>query len=277
MKARLLSSALYLVASGLGVLAFIYPFFGRASGPSSSSGEQTRTPLTFTLLLVLCLLVLLYEVQRETTNTRLIALLGVLVAINAVLRFVEVAIPGPGGFSPVFFLILLTGYTYGGRFGFLMGALTMFVSALVTGGVGPWLPSQMFTAGWAGMSAPLVRFPVRSLRAEGKIGEVVLLAVFGAFWGLFYGFIINLWTWPFIAGPAESSWTPGSSVWNGLQSYGVYYLLTSLVWDLARAFGNAVFLLLFGQAALRVLRRFGKRFKFVYQLAPATISPEKAA
>jgi energy-coupling factor transport system substrate-specific component len=34
--------------------------------------------------------------------------LGVLVALNAVLRFIEVAIPGPGGFTPIFFLILTT-------------------------------------------------------------------------------------------------------------------------------------------------------------------------
>ena len=26
--------------------------------------------------------------------------------------------------------------------------MTMFVSALITGGVGPWLPGQMITAGW---------------------------------------------------------------------------------------------------------------------------------
>ena len=266
MKARLLSAVLYLAASGLGALTFLYPFFS----PTGLDGiEQARTSLTFTLLLVVCLLVLLYEVQRQAANTRLIALLGVLVAINAVLRFVEVAIPGPGGFSPIFFLILLTGYAYGGRFGFLMGALTMFVSALVTGGIGPWLPSQMFTAGWAGMSAPILKPLVRSLRAEGTGLEIVLLAVFGALWGLLYGFIINLWTWPLIAGAQNSSWSPGSPFWGALQSYGLYYLFTSLIWDLARGFGNAVFLLFFGQAALRVLRRFGKRFSFVYRPAGA--------
>jgi hypothetical protein len=38
--------------------------------------------------------------------------------------------------------------------------------------------------------------------------------------------------------------------------------VTSLWWDLARAAGNALLLLLFGGAILRVLRRFRNRFRF---------------
>ena len=56
-----------------------------------------------TLLLGLCLLVLLVEAQGRAADPRLVALLGVLVAINSALRFLETAIPGPGGFSPIFF------------------------------------------------------------------------------------------------------------------------------------------------------------------------------
>jgi energy-coupling factor transport system substrate-specific component len=59
----------------------------------------------------------------------------------------------PGGFSPIFAPIIIAGYVFGGRFGFLMGTFTLLASALVTGAVGPWLPYQMFTAGWAGLSA----------------------------------------------------------------------------------------------------------------------------
>ena len=48
---------------------------------------------------------------------------------------------------------------------FLLGVLTLLVSAILTGGVGPWLPYQMFTAGWVGLSAPLCRPVARALGA----------------------------------------------------------------------------------------------------------------
>jgi len=227
-------------------------------------------PLLLTVLLGLCLVVLLYEAQGQAINTKLIALMGVLVAINAALRFIEVAIPGPGGFSPIFFLIILTGYIYGGKFGFLMGSLTIFVSALVTGGVGPWLPSQMFAAGWAGMSASLCRPLVCGLRLESKRGEVVILAIFGALWGFLYGFIMNLWSWPFIAGPADQYWAPGTGFAETLNRYLAYYVVTSLGWDILRAAGNALLILGFGSPTLRALRRFQRRFDFETHPADST-------
>ena len=49
--------------------------------------------------------------------------------------------------------LILGGYVFGARFGFLFGAFALLVSALITGGVGPWLPYQMFAAGWMGLSA----------------------------------------------------------------------------------------------------------------------------
>ena len=87
--------------------------------------------------------------------------------MNSTLRFAEAAIPGPGGFSPIFLLIVLGGYVYGARFGFLLGALTILVSGMLTGGVGPWMPYQMFVAGWTGMAAPLCRPMVRVVGGKG--------------------------------------------------------------------------------------------------------------
>ncbi|MBN1145968.1 MAG: ECF transporter S component [Anaerolineales bacterium] len=271
MISRLLSYATYLAATGLGIAAFLYPFFS-ADLLQSAPGSRTwagETPLVFTSLLALCLLVLLFEMQGQSVDAKLVALLGVLVAINAALRFIEVTIPGPGGFSPVFFMIILTGYVFGGRFGFLLGALTLFVSALLTGGFGPWLPGQMFAAGWVGMSASLCHAIVRALRAEGGLLELLALMIFGAAWGLLYGAIINLWSWPFIAGPSVQAWDSGTAFREALQSYGVYYLVTSLAWDLGRSLGNVFLIAALGAPTLRALRRFKQRFGFHYQgLAP---------
>ncbi len=264
---RWLSIAIYAASIGLGVLTFIYPFIlpGAVGIQSTSTAHASETPLLYVLLLTLCLCVLLYEVQGEAEKSRQVALLGVLVAINSVLRFIDIAIPGPGGFSPIFFLIILTGVVFGGRFGFLMGALTLFVSALITGGVGPWLPGQMFTAGWVGMSAALCRPLIDGLHLTGKKAEIWLLMGVGALWGLAFGAIMNLWAWPFVAGPADQYWTPGISLLDILNRDGVYYLVTSLAWDLTRSAGNVLLMGVFGAPTLKALRRFEQRLVFRHE------------
>jgi energy-coupling factor transport system substrate-specific component len=273
MKSRLFNFAIYLAATLSGILVLLYPFFLPAGISQQGFGSiwAGQTPLMMTFLLGLCLLVLLFEAQGPMVNTKLIALLGILVAINSALRFLETAIPGPGGFTPIFFLIILVGYTFGGRVGFLMGALTLFVSALVTGGVGPWLPAQMFTAGWVGMSAPVLHPLTSALRTgprrpspPGMTAELFLLVGFGLLWGFLYGAIMNLWQWPFIAGPQSQSFTAGLGLSATLQHYLAFYLVTSLVWDAAAALGNVILLLAFGIPTLRALRRFKQRFEFTY-------------
>lgn len=273
MTNRWLNAFIYLTCGLVGIVALLYPFFSTQDNLSIQAGQQRSAdmPLMLTVLMSLALLVLIYEVQSQAANPRLIALLGVLVAINASLRFLDIAIPVPGGFSPIFFLILLTGYVYGARLGFLMGVMTLVVSAILTGGVGPWLPAQMFTAGWVGMSAAVLRSLNRSLHLIGKPGEIWALAEFGAIWGLLFGAIMNLWTWPFIAGPPDQYWTVGIGLADTLRRYASYYLVTSFVWDMARAVGNFLMIIVFGAPALRALYRFKRRFTFRYLPSPAPI------
>jgi len=224
--------------------------------------------MVLALLVGLCFVAMLLEVQSDDVNTKFVALLGVLVALNAVLRFAEIAIPGPAGFSPIFFLIILTGYVYGARFGFLMGALTLLVSALITGGVGPWLPYQMLASGWVGLSVVGCRWLVRRLHAETHRFEIVALAVWGAGWGLLYGVIMNLASWPFISGLQVQVLGAERPFIESLRRYATFYVATSLVWDLGRVVGNAAMILAFGAPTLRTLRRFQRRFTFVYRPKP---------
>lgn len=258
--------SVYGLSLAIGVVALLYPFLVTAVQPTAAGTARAgESPLLLFVLMGLCFAALLVEVQGQAVSAKQIALLGVLVAINAVLRFIEVGIPGPGGFSPIFVLIVLTGYVYGGRFGFLLGALTMLVSGLITGGVGPWLPGQMFTAGWVGLSAPLLRPLVRALGgAEGSRRELVVVALFGAAWGFLYGLIINLWFWPFMAGPAGQYYQAGLGLADVARRYAAFYLATSLLWDSMAMLGNGLLLLAFGQPALRALRRFQQRFDFEY-------------
>ncbi len=266
---RLSSIAIYSATFILGVLSLLYPFISSAIVQNTPTGQAGfgHTPLMLTVLLSLSLVVLIYEVQGQV-NTKVIALLGVLIAINASLRFIEVGIPGPGGFSPIFLLIILAGYLYGGRFGFLLGALTMLVSALVTGGVGPWLPSQMFAAGWVGMSAPILRPFVQrtssysnSKNQSSRI-ELLALILFGFFWGFLYGVIMNLWSWPYFVDPVGQYGSQGISTIELISRYTSYYLLSSFFWDLSRAFGTALLLFAFGIPILSVLRRFLHKLTF---------------
>ncbi len=262
MKEKLLTGLIYLLTTGLGIFAYIYPLLEGAQG-GSHTNRQNQLPFMMAMILALCSIVLIYEIQQYRLNTKLIALLGILIAINSTLRFIDLALPVLGGFSPVFFLILITGYVFGGRMGFLMGALTMLVSGLITGGVGPWLPNQMLTAGWVGLSAALARRLVLLTHQENKAGEWIILLVFGFLWGFLYGAITNLWFWPFLSGPSNQHFTEGLPFLVSIRNYGVFYLATSLIWDTTRAIGNILLIGFFGKATLKVLRRFQKRFYFV--------------
>jgi energy-coupling factor transport system substrate-specific component len=260
---RLFSLLIDFLVFSLGIMSLLAPFiFTQARSP----GMQTAAfPIMVSLILGLCVLIMLFEAQSSLFDSKLIAFLAVLIAINAALRFLENAIPGPGGFSPIFFLIILTGYFFGSRMGFIMGAMTLLVSGLITGGIGPWLPGQMITAGWVGQSAILINLLVEKLGWKGLPIEIGLLAAFGAFWGVLFGMIMNLWFWPFLgAGPGQSFSQAVSTIEN-LQRYAAYYLATSLVWDISRAIGNVMIISMMAKPVLKIFERFKVRFAFENQ------------
>jgi energy-coupling factor transport system substrate-specific component len=256
-------SPLVLVMSAVGLLSFLYPFFlpvlaGAQSRPQRSGIE---TPLLFTALGGLCLLVIVLELQGSTGRidhgaSKMVALLGVLVAVDATLRLIPTLL----GASPIFFLIILAGFSFGANFGFLMGALTLLVSALITGGLGPWLPYQMLGAGWIGMTAGWLPHS----ESPGSRRELATLAVFGGAWGLLYGAILNLSEWPFAAPGLRESvglyWVAGMSLSETISTYARFYLATSLVYDSFRAVANIVLVLALARPVLRLFERYRTRF-----------------
>ena len=48
------------------------------------------------------------------------------------------------------------GRVFGPGFGFALGCTSLFASAIITGGVGPWMPYQMFGCAWIGLFAGLL-------------------------------------------------------------------------------------------------------------------------
>jgi energy-coupling factor transport system substrate-specific component len=163
---------------------------------------------------------------------------------------------GAGGVEPVFFLFVLAGRALGPGFGFVLGQLTLLASALVTGGVGPWLPFQMIAAGWVALGAGLLP------KLRGR-GEVVMLAAYGAVAGLAYGVLINLWFWPF-ATYVESSlaFDATDPVAENVVRYAAFLAATSLVWDAVRAVLTASLCLVAARPVLAALRRAARRANF---------------
>lgn len=251
-----------LVASLVGVVGFVYPFllpFGdRVGGDAAAHADDA--PLLFAAVTGLSLLAMLTALndddQAGIARSKTIALLGALVALDATLRLV----PSVLGASPIYLLIILVGAVFGSTFGFQMGALTLLLSAFITGGVGPWLPYQMLAAGWVGLTAGWLP------RTGGPRRRLALIALFGAGWGLLFGALMNLWFWPFSAPGAGDQtdlyWAPGLSFAETVARYTHFYLTTSLAFDLFRAVGNAALVLVLGGPALRVLERYRARFSW---------------
>ncbi len=247
-----MSRPLFLLTNLVGLLGFLLPFWPGAGGRA--------TPLLFLFLVSLAALLLVAELSAHLLDARSIALMGILAAVNALLRLLDNSfIVLPGGFSPIFLLIIVCGYLFGGTFGFLFGLLSLLVSALVTGGIGPWLPYQMIAAGWMGGLAARLPHP------QGGKAQVAVLALYGLGWGFLYGFLLDLYAWPFITGPAA----PTEAL--TLRRYLLYYATTSLWWDAARAVGNAALTLLLGKPLLRLLDRFRRRGTIVRE--PLDVAP----
>jgi energy-coupling factor transport system substrate-specific component len=246
-----INGAVLALATLVGALAFAYPFLAPAeSGGAATTAHALDAPLVTLLLTLFCVVIVVANLTSRQMSARTVAVLGVLTAVNAILR----ALPGPGGFSAIFFLLGLCGYVYGSTFGFLMGVLSLFVSAMIGGGVGPWLPYQMFAAGWMGLTSGWL--PDLRHRRRTELG---MLTAWTVVWGFVFGAIMNLWFWPYIssaqATPSQT-WEVGLHLGEALRRYGLFYLATSAWWDAWRGVGNAALVLFLGASLLKVLRRF---------------------
>ena len=241
------------LASFVGAVAFLWPFVVAPRGFDTTA----QAPLMFGLLLVLVLAVVFAEIAEGGIDAKAIAMLGVLSAVNAALRPLSA---GTAGVETVFFTLVLAGYVFGAGFGFTLGCTSLFASALITGGVGPWLPYQMFGCAWVGLLAGLL--PRLLSRLPGKL-ELLALACYGALAGYLYGFLLNLSFWPFAVDPGSSiSYLPGAPFTVQWHRYFAFDAATSLGWDTGRAVTDFVAILLIGPAALATFRRAARRAAF---------------
>ncbi|MBY8887319.1 ECF transporter S component [Streptomyces sp. PTM05] len=245
------SVAALALITAIGVVAFGWPLL---ASPGSGLAHSADAPWLFAALLPLLLAVVVAAISDSGLDAKAIAMLGVLAAAGAALRPLGA---GTAGIEPMFFLMVLAGRVLGPGFGFVLGALSMFASALLTGGVGPWMPFQMLSMGWVSMGAGLL-----PERPRGR-PELALLAVYGAISALLYGTVMNLQGWPYIAGMVSGvSYVPGAPLASNLTRFVAYDLTTSLGWDIPRAALTATLTLLLGKPLLKALRRATRRAAF---------------
>jgi energy-coupling factor transport system substrate-specific component len=258
MVGRLMRGLPVVLTSLVGLVAFLWPFWSpMTQGQADVASHAQDAPLVTALVVGLCVIVALAD-RTQMLNSKSVALLGVLCAINAALRLVSNFFPMPGGFSLVFVLIILVGYVFGARMGFLMGTFSLLASALITGGVGPWLPFQMIASAWVGMTAGWIgKFRISNIKVQ-----MAVVATFGLVWGMVFGAVMNLYFWPFVAGGADQYYQPGLGVGEILKRYTAFYVVTSLWYDAARAVGNAVLIAALGPALVKTLQRFKRRLNF---------------
>ena len=147
-----------------GLVLFSWPFLGT---------ELSAGTPAWALMLACVAGLFLVEAGTRQLDSRAIALLAAIAALDSALRLAVIV--GIGGFNPIFFLVLCSGFVFGTSFGFMAGALSILVSALIGGGIGPWVPYQVFALGWVGVAAGLAgrwRSPTPGLRDVLLLGHL---------------------------------------------------------------------------------------------------------
>lgn len=240
------------IASAIGIVSFIWPLV--AAPGSAAVAHATDAPLLFALIVPVLLIVVLAQMSDGGMDAKAIAMLGVLSAVIAALRPLG---GGTAGLEPIWVVLILGARALGPGFGFALGAISLFASALLTGGVGPWLPFQMLAAAWVGLGAGLL--PARWTGRR----ELAALSIYAAVACIAYGFLMNLWFWPFLDSlPEQLAFTAGATMPENLLAWVRFSLVTSLGYDIPRALLTVVLIWVAGRPILLALRRMARKAAF---------------
>jgi len=245
---RLLSRITISSTAVASLVIFTWPLLISAEGASQAALAQG----IFIALMPALLALIVIEFASGQIEAKQLAVLGVLIALNAVIRILGA---GTAGIETAFFIIILGGFVFGAGFGFILGAGSLLVSALLVGGIGPWLPFQMMAAGLIGIGAGLLPKFTRKWMLRLTL---IVYAVLAAF---VYGGLMTMWSWPFLAGNAGPlAYVAGAPLVENLVRFLQYEIVTGgLLWDLGRAITTSVLLLLTAPALLATLNRVATR------------------
>lgn len=120
--------------------------------------------------------------DRKDITSRYAVLVAVMTALSVAGRFVFAPVPA---FKPVTAVVIISGMYLTAGGGFLTGALTALISNMYFGH-GAWTPFQMIAWGMIGMTAGILSKQLRNKK--------IVLFIYGAFAGVFYSFVMDIWT-----------------------------------------------------------------------------------
>ncbi|WP_373231045.1 ECF transporter S component [Cohnella sp.] len=197
------------------------------------------------VLVLLSMIPFLLRFERRERKARELMLIAVMAAVATVSR-IPFATLLPG-FTPVTFVVIVSGVVFGAEAGWMVGAATALVSNFFLG-QGAWTPWQMFAWGMVGYTAGL--FAHKSVWRQKRLP----LALFGAAWGFLYGWIMNLTL-------ALDQWVQTRS-WEAV--LGKY--LTGLPFEFIHALANVFFILVFSNSWIALLERYRRKYGMLERL-----------
>lgn len=157
------------------ILAVILPILFAVG--VSVVGEKKQ--LAISLGIAVCAVILfLTGFERRRIGSRRAVVTAAMTAMCVIGRFIPV-------FKPMTALIVISAVYLGAEAGFTVGALCAFVSDFYFG-QGPWTPFQMLGFGLIGLFAGYLSPLLKKSR--------VFLLTYGALAGVFYSFLMDIWT-----------------------------------------------------------------------------------
>ncbi|MDD2585878.1 MAG: ECF transporter S component [Syntrophomonadaceae bacterium] len=187
------------------------------------------------IILGLAMLAFFWSFEKSEAVSKEVVLIATMASLAAISRVPFVVIMG---LQPTTFIVMITGYVFGTRTGFMVGAVAALVSNFFLG-QGPWTPWQMFCWGMCGVAAGL-------LAGRDKEFQLIKFTVLGGICGYLFGWTMNIWHWVGFIYPLT------------LKTFLATYI-ASIAFDTLHALGNIVFSMIFGRSFYNVLMRFKKK------------------
>jgi len=206
----------------------------------------------FVIAIAASAFLLISEVGIGSIDAKSIALLGVMSALITLLRPLGA---GAAGLEPIWFALIIAARVFGPSWGFLLGITSMTTSALLTGGVGPWLAYQVFAAGWIGLLAGSLpqKFAGKLIRGATEKFLLIIVGIFAAF---AFGILMDLQFWPWVLGSnTQLSYIPGGALSENVSRFITFHFASSMAWDIPRAILTSTLIAVTATPFLSALRR----------------------